>query len=262
MPRPANGPKSAPPEPRALAGEIAFEEGDLHALSEPLAGDAQYDDRRLVLRRKLLTLGKAFCARPAPKELGLEPRSSLHNPTVFNGMRVRRIWSYVTRGKKEKSRLRRTLGPDLAKDLDAAFRNAYLCLAVESEAVEVSFRIHADAWYDGQNMKRRVEAEGARALLEVLNELGGFRARIADWKGEWPLGELGIEGLEELLGYYVPGERALAIERRWPAPASAPDARRALFAPQVPETLLDELERLVPLYRWAAWSQESDHLFG
>ena len=51
-------------------------------------------------------------------------------------------------------------------------------------------RIHADAWYDGQNLKNRVEREGVAGWLAELNALDGFRLRIDDWKGEWRCGEL------------------------------------------------------------------------
>ncbi len=266
MPAPRRSPSESRPsepeaEPRPLEGELRFEEGDLFALADPLCRDPQHNERRLVLRRKLLALGKAFLAGPA-RGLALECRTSLHNPHAFNHMQVRRIWAYLCRDKKEKQRLRKVLGADLAKDLDAAYRNAYLCLAAEGEALEVSLRIHPDGWYDGQNLVRRVAREGPRVLQALLNALPGFFLRLADWKGEWRCGELGPEKIEEFFRYYRPGEHALTLERRWPGPRSAPAARAALFAPEVPGLLLDELEKLLPVYRYAAWSEESDFLFG
>lgn len=251
-------PSASEPEPSPLAGEIRFEEGDLAALGESCARDPQYNDRRLVLRRKLLALAKEFVRESGS---ALEARTSLHNPHSFNHMQVRRIWAYLTRGKKEKQRLRRVLGPELGGDLDAAYRNAYLCLAVEAEAVEVSLRIHADAWFDGQNLVNRLRAEGLDGLLGLLRGLDGFRLQLADWKGEWRCGELPRERLEEFLRFYEPGKLALSVERRWPAPRNAPEIRRALFEPGVPAALRAELARLLPLLRYAAWSEESDFLF-
>lgn len=247
-------------EPRPLEGELAFEEGDLFALSDPLSRDPQYNERRLVLRRKLLALGKRFLAAEA-SGLPLECRTSLHNPHAFNHKVVRRIWAYLCRDKKEKTRLRKVLGADLAKDLDAAYRNAYLCVAAEAEALEVSLRIHPDGWYDGQNLVRRVKSEGPKPLLALLNALPGFRLQLADWKGEWRCGELAPEQLEEFFRFYKPGEHALLLERRWPGPRSSP-ARQALFGSEVPAHLVAELAKLLPVYRYAAWSQESDFLFG
>jgi hypothetical protein len=235
-------------DPRPLTGEIAFEEGDFHALSPACARDAQFNDRRLLTRRKLLALGKRFLARAGE---GLECRTSLHNPHAFNHNQVRRLWAYLCRDKREKSRLKRVIGSELARDLDAAYRNAYLCLALEADAVEVSLRIHADAWFDGQNLVKRVAREGVRSWREHLRPLEGFRLRLDDWKGEWRCGEVEPER----------GEHALVVERRWPAPADRPELRRALCSPEVPEALLVELERLLPLYRYSAWSAESDFLF-
>jgi len=248
-------------QPAPAEGEIAFGEDDLNALDEAVSRDPAYNERRLVLRRKLAALAKQFCAKKRKPKLGLQPRTSLHNPHAFNGNRVRRIWAYVCRDKAEKGRLRRVVGADLAKDLDAAFRNAYFCLAVETDALEVSLKIHSDAWFDGQNLTRRVAAEGVEELTGILNELDGYQLKLADWKGEWRCGDLAPSRLEEFFKYYEAGTHALTLERRWPAPKSQPAAREAVLSPQAPQMLLEELERLVPFYRFAAWSKESDFLF-
>lgn len=251
-------------EPAPLGGLVAFEEGDFHALSESLSRDAQYDDRRLMARRKLGAVAKAALARIESDlsaegvQLDLTQRTSLHRPHVFNHNRVRRLWAYVCRGKQEKARLKRTIGADLAKDLDAAYRNAYLCVALEAEALEVSLRIHPDAWYDGQNLVKRLAKEGLDLWLALLNALPGYSLRIDDWKGEWTCGKLDRGRLEEFLRYYVPGERGLVLEQRMPAPAGR---RGGALAEDVPEMLVEELARLMPLYRFTAWSEESDHLF-
>jgi hypothetical protein len=249
------------PEPRPLAG--AFAEGDFRALAEPLCKDPQYDERRLVTRRKLGAIAKAGVAAVAAATDGavtLLARTSLHRPHAFNQMRVRRLWAYLARDKPAKMRLRRVLGAELAKDLDAAYRNAYLCVAIEAEALEVSLRIHADAWYDGTNLRNRVESSAGElaAWLAHLNTLEGYYLRLADWKGEWRCGALDTDRLREFLRYWVPGEHALAVERRWLAPAGD---RGLALAADVPERLVAELARLAPLYRFCAWSAESDFLF-
>ncbi len=247
-------------EPRPAAGRVLFEEGDFHGLSSGLAGDPQYNDRRLLARRKLLALGKEAAERIATSNgPSLECRTSLHHPSTFNGMRVRRLWAYLTRSKADKRKLKSVLGPELAKDLDSAYRNAYLCLAIEADALEVSFRIHPDAWYDGENLKKRVQRDGVADWRGILNELSGYFLKLHDWKGEWRCGELSTESLEEYLASWTPGEHGLAVERRFPAP---PGARGAALEEGAADALLDEVERLVPLYRYAAWSGESDALFG
>ena len=245
-------------EPAPLTGEIAFEEGDFHALSPSCATDPQFDDRRLVTRRKLGALGKRAVALAAEDGVELESRTSLHRPTVFNHMRVRRIWTYLCRTKAEKKRLRKLIGAELAKDLDAAYRNGYLCIAIEDEALEVSLRLRAEGWYDGQNLVNRVKREGLEGWLERLNALQGFQLRMHDWKGEWRCGDLTSDRLEEFLSYYKPGEHALTVESRLPAPAAA---RGSATAPGVAEGMLGEVRKLLPLYRFSVWSKESDFLF-
>jgi len=249
-------------EPAPLGEPAALEHGDFHALSDSLCRDPQYDDRRLTARRKLGAIAKEALARiaSAPEGAGLDliSRTSLHRPHVFNGMRVRRLWAYLCRGKQAKARLRKVLGRELAADLDAAYRNAYLCVALESDAVEVALRVHADAWYDGQNLANRTSREGLDGWLRELNALDGWMLRLADWKGEWRCGELDRDRLREFLRYWKPGDHLLSVSRRWPAP---PGARDHVLAPEVPGMLADELRRLVPLYRYLAWSEESDFLF-
>jgi hypothetical protein len=248
-------------EPAPLGEMAAFEEGDFHALGESLGRDPQYNDRRLSTRRKLGAIAKAATAAIGAAtggELELSQRTSLHQPHAFNHMRVRRLWAYLCRGKPEKTRLKRVIGPELAKDLDAAYRNAYLCVALEEEFLEVSLRVHKDAWYDGQNLLNRLKQEGTATWIRLLNALPGYRLRMDDWKGEWLCGKLDRDRIEEYLRYYKPGDHSLTIEQRIPAPRGA---RGPVLAPDVPARLVAELVRLVPLYRHMVWSKESDHLF-
>ena len=215
------------PEPKPLASVPSFEEGDFHGLSEELSRDPQYNDRRLLARRKLATLGKEAARRAKAAGTPLECRTSLHNPNAFNGHRVRRLWAYLTRPKAQKQSLKRVLGRELGKDLDSAYKNAYLCLAIEAEALETSLRIHPEGWYDGENLKKRVAAGGLRDWLEHLNALAGFRLRLDDWKGEWRCGELTPEELEEFLGYYTRGSTGSPSSAAGP-PRPARGAERSL----------------------------------
>lgn len=258
-------PDASEREPAPLSALAAFEEGDFHALSEGLCRDPQYNDRRLQARRKLGAIGKEALARIVADgkrdgtKLDLLQRTSLHAPHVFNHMRVKRLWAYVCRGKQEKTRLKRVIGAELAKDLDAAYRNAFLCVALEADAIEVSLRIHPEAWYDAQNLSKRLAREGVDVWLALLNALEGYRLRLDDWKGEWVCGKLDRDRIAEYLRYWKPGEMGMAVERRWPAP---PGSRGPALAADVPRLLVEEMRRLAPVYRYSAWSGESDFLFG
>lgn len=235
-----------------------FEAYDFEALRPPRSTSAEYNEKRLAARRRLEAIAKA-AAGGLKGDVKLDVRTSIHNPfPPVNGGRVERLWAYLVRPKAAKTKLKRVLGADLAKDLDQAYRNGYLCVALEAEAIEVSFRIHPDAWFDGRNLTKRLDAEGLETWLETLNALEGFRLQLSDWKGEWICGDLTLERLEEYLKYYEPGEHLLAVQQRWPAPSAA---REALLAPEVPGFLVEELIRLGPVYRHAIWSDESDFLF-
>jgi len=246
-------------EPRPLSGTVLFEESDFRALSPSYARNTEYNAHRLAARRRLLTLGKEVAKQAGALGCDLDCRTSLHHPHTFNGMRVNRLWAYLTRPKKERTKLKRLLGSELGKDLDSAYRNAYLCFALESEALEVSLRIHADAWYDGQNLKKRIEVDGVRSWMDELNGLEGFRLRMGDWKGEWSCGSLTPERVEEFLGYYTPGEHQLAIERTYPAPEGN---RGGALEEQAAAELSGQLLRLLPVYRYMVWNEAENYLFG
>lgn len=254
-------PSGESPAPRrARTGPLeAFEAWDFEALRPPRSRSAEYNEKRLAARRRLEAIAKAL-TKETPEASKLEVRTSIHNPfPPVNGGSVERLWAYLSRPKAHKTKLKRQLGADLGKDLDQAYRNGYLCVALEAEAIEVSFRIHPDAWFDGRNLTRRIEAEGLRPLLGLLNGLEGFRLQLADWKGEWICGQLEIEQLEEFLRFYEPGEHLLAVQQRLPVPEPM---REALLTPELPTRLLHELSRLVPLRHHACWAPECDFLFG
>lgn len=236
-----------------------FEAWDFESLRAPRSRSADYNEQRLAARRRVEAVAKHLVDR-VKADVKLDVRTSIHNPfPPVNGGRVERLWAYATRPKAAKAKLRRTIGADLAKDLDQAYRNGYLCAALEADSVEVSFRIHQEGWFDGRNLVRRLESEGYGPFLALVNELEGFKLQLSDWKGEWLCGSLTTGRIEEFFKYYEPGEHLLAVQRRWPASEAV---REAVMAPEVPPLLVDEMERLVPLYRYAMWSDESDHLFG
>jgi hypothetical protein len=232
-------------------------------LADPLGRDPQFNDRRLVTRRKLGAIAQQFLERwksSVHAREGMAPlmaRTSLHQPHAFNHMKVSRQWAYLCRGKQEKARLKRTIGAELAKDLDAAYRNAYLCVAVEAEALEVSLRIHPEAWYDGQNLLHRCQRTGVDLWLELLRAQAGFRLQLDNWKGEWPCERMDRDRWSEFARFYRPGELGLAVQQRLSAPRAA---RGPALDPHLPQRLVAALEGLVPLYRFAAWSAESDFL--
>ncbi|MEM9801813.1 MAG: hypothetical protein AAGA20_15920 [Planctomycetota bacterium] len=248
----------APRRASSAATLEPFEAWDFEALRPPRSRSADYNEKRLAARRRLEAIAKR-AAKDLAKVEKLDVRTSIHNPfPPVNGGRVERLWAYLTRPKAAKTKLRRQIGAELAKDLDHAYRNAYLCVALEADALEVSFRIHQDAWYDGRNLTRRLDADGFRPLLEILNRLDGYRLQLADWKGEWNCGSLEIEALEEFFRFYEPGEHLLAVQRRWPA---AEPVRDAVLGADVPEVLVAELQRLVEVFSYGVWSESNDRLF-
>ena len=257
----AMSPTGETPAPRGAqrAALEPFEAWDFEALRPPRSRSSEYNEKRLAARRRLETIAKAV-TKASKDAAKLEVRTSIHNPfPPVNGGSVERLWAYLSRPKAHKTKLKRQLGADLGKDLDQAYRNGYLCVALEADVLEVSFRIHPDAWFDGRNLTRRIEAEGLKPLLSLLNELEGFRLQLSDWKGEWICGQLEIEQLEEFFRFYEPGEHLLAVQQRMPVPESMRDT---ILTPDLPSHLVGELARLTALRHFVCWAPENDLLFG
>jgi hypothetical protein len=233
-----------------------FESRDFAVFEEAYQKNADYDAHRLRVRRRLGAIAEAARVRLGEHGLPLERRDSLHRPFSFNRGRVVAQWVYLIRDAKVRRAFRAVAGAEVGADLDPAFQNAHLCVAVDEGGVKVALRVHKEAWVDAQNWKNRLSdaagRDGFRLLLNVVPE--GFGLRIHDWKKVYPCGRVGRDDVEEFVRYFVPGEHGARVFRT--IPRSDPKATAA----DLPARLADDLVALAPLYQFVAWSPENDRL--
>ena len=233
-----------------------FEARDFVVFGEAYRSNAEYDEHRLRIRRRLAAIAEEARGRLTTLGLPLERRDSLHRPHGFNRNRVVAQWVYLARDAKARRAFRTRVGPEVGADLDPAFQNAHLCVAIDEKGLEVGLRVHREAWVDAQNLKNAgADAAGWQAWRDLLRALPeGYGLRIHDWKKLYPCSRLTRDDAEEFFRYFVPGEHGMRVFR------SIPKEHPAAISAEFPARAAEELVALAPLYLFIAWAPENDRL--
>ncbi|MEM7167933.1 MAG: hypothetical protein AAF581_20945 [Planctomycetota bacterium] len=238
-----------------LAPTISPRDFDLY--QEKFQRNEEYNDARLVVRRKLDSIGKHLLTQLKSKTCNFNSRASLHHPYTFNGYRVSSQFVYLSRGDKERKELKRILGVDLGKDLDQNFAHVLLVLEIYEHGLEVAIRIHKGAWWDGENLKRRLAVESERkAFSELLQALPEYGLRIDDHRKIHACETMTPQELAECFQYYTPGNDWLHISRDLDRDDPIIDSEDFL------DWTTSEFKRLLPVYQYLCWSSKNNHLFG
>ncbi|MGE3165585.1 MAG: hypothetical protein AB7O52_11810 [Planctomycetota bacterium] len=239
------------------ADASGFRERDFALYRPELQRNEEYNDARLVVRRRLDAIGKAACAALSSKEVSLTSRASLHHPYTFNGYKVSSQCVYLSRGDKERKEIKRILGVELGKDLDQNFVHVLLVLEIYQHGLEVALRIHKDAWWDGENFKRRLkETVNREELARVLRALPEYGLRIDEHRKVHPCETMSPQELAEICQFYTPGQHWLHLSRDF-------DCEDPFVTdPGFLERVIAEFRRLLPVYILARWSADNNRLFG
>ncbi|MEE8142427.1 MAG: hypothetical protein V3T77_04950 [Planctomycetota bacterium] len=241
---------------RASGTDFQFLESDFERFRPELQRNPEHNAARLEVRRKLDALGKGLVEELREPDLALASRASLHHPYRFNRFKVDSQWVYLSRSPGERRELKRILGVELGKDLDQNYVHVILVLEIHHHGLEVALRIHKDAWWDGENFKRRTAKIAEREELSRLcSRLDGYGLRIHDHRRIRPCPELTAAEVAEARSFYTPGEHWLHVAREVPREHSF--VSEAGFF----ERLTEEFRRLLPLYRYIRWTPENNYLF-
>ncbi len=234
---------------------LVFTEEDFEAFRKEKWRSPEFNNERLKVRRKLTAMGALIATRLSEAGLPLEMQASLSHPYTFNKFCVDSLWIYWSRSDAERRKLKKLLGWELGKDLDPNYTHCILVLGLDNSKVDIGLKVHAAAWWDGQNLKNKCREEAA--LVEwtrILNELPGFVHSIHDWRKEYRCGSLLPGDIANYFEYFVPGEHWLHLKRSIPrGSAILADPAFVAFAGGV-------VLQLLPVYRFIAWSPANDHL--
>ena len=229
----------------------AFLERDFKAYERHLQDDPEYNALRLSVRRKLKAIADATLADAKGLGVELSAQAGLHHPYTFNAYRVREQRAYLCRSPKERKKLASFFGEALGKDAETHYIQTVLEVCLDDQIVEAALRIHPQAWWDGEHLKKKVLQDPAKmdefaAMLRALPK--GFNLKLHDWKKDnWCAQAKPLE-LKETLTHYTPGNHWLHVQRQLPkedALAMGPDAEQWVKA---------SLLSLLPIYRFTLWS--------
>lgn len=227
-----------------------FLERDFKAYEKHRQDDPEYNALRLSVRRKLK--GMVDAVQKQAKEHGVElsAQAGLHHPYTFNSYRVREQRAYLCRSPKERKKLAAFFGEALGKDAETHYIQTVLELCLDDQIVEAALRVHPQAWWDGEHLKKRVLGDPARmeefcTLLRALPP--GFCVKLHDWKKDYWCAQAKAHELKELFTSYTPGNHWLHVQRQLPKEDALDMGADA--AGWVNGALLS----LLPIYRFTLW---------
>lgn len=212
--------------------------------------DPEYNALRLSVRRKLKAL--ADDVKKQAKGLGydLSSQSGIHHPYSFNSFRVREQRAYLCRSDKERKKLAKFFGEALGKDAETHYIQTVLEVSLDDQVVEAALRVHPQAWWDGEHLKKKVATEAGMAewcaMLKALPP--GFALRMHDWRKLYWAASANAQEMREYFGTYTPGEHWLHLVRELPKEDAVE------MGTQAPEWLRTSLLALLPIWKWILWT--------
>jgi hypothetical protein len=226
-----------------------FLQRDFLAFEKHRQNDDEFNALRLSIRRKLKKI--ADRVKVLAKEQGVElaGKEGLHHPYTFNSYRVREQRSYLCRSDKERRKLASFFGDALGKDAETHYIQTVLEVSIDHQVVEAALRIHPQAWWDGENLRKKLATPaGLAEFAAMLNALpAGFGLRLHDWRNVHWAGAAKEGALKETFGYYQPGNHWLHVVRE------LPQEDALAMGLEAPDWLVQSLLALLPMYGFALW---------
>ncbi len=219
--------------------------------------DPLFNEPRRLVRANLGALGK-LAAKELTKRCGvkLQTKTSINHPFTFNGYRVDALWFTLFPGKEERAQLQQILGQEFADDLDPSYFHALLYGELTLPQFTLGIRISERSWWDTQNLLRSCkESPYVERLSAAVRPLVGYHMRIHDWQKLYPCEQMTPGMLQTFAQWFKPGEHRFTLARHWPR--DAPE----LAAAEWPQSVVAELEKLVPVWKAMAWSPDHDLVF-
>ncbi|MBK8974565.1 MAG: hypothetical protein IPM29_01430 [Planctomycetes bacterium] len=227
-----------------------FLERDFKVYARHRQDDPEYNALRLGVRRKLKAIADAVKARAKEAGYTLDSMAGLHHPYSFNSFRVREQRAYLCRGSRERKKLAAYFGEALGKDAETHYIQTVLEVSMDHQVVEAALRIHPQAWWDGQNLKKRTATEAGMAeWCQLLRSLpGGFGLRMHDWRNIWWASEAHRQNQREYFDAYTPGDHWLHLVRE------LPQEDALAMGAEGPEWVATSLLSLLPTWAWILWT--------
>jgi hypothetical protein len=227
-----------------------FQQRDFLAYEKHRQDDDEYNALRLSVRRKLKRIADEVKRRAAEIGVELAAQGGLHHPYSFNNFRVREQRAYLCRSDKERKKLAKFFGEALGKDAETHYIQTVLEVSLDHQVVEAALRIHPQAWWDGEHLKKKVAQEaGMASWCTMLKTLpAGFGLRMHDWRKVYWASSASPHEMREYFAAYTPGQHWLHLVRELPSEDAI------AMGGDAPEWLATSLLSLLPIYREILWT--------
>lgn len=228
----------------------AFLERDFKAYERQRQDDPEYNALRLAVRRKLKAMADGVQKEAKGLGVDLSAQAGLHHPYTFNSYRVREQRAYLCRGAKERKKLASFFGEALGKDAETHYIQTVLEVCIDDQIVEAALRIHPQAWWDGENLKKKLLNEPDQ-LAEFCTRLRalppGFNLKLHDWKKDNWCSAAKPADVKETMGHYTPGNHWLHVQRQLPKEDAL------AMGPEAEAWVRSSLLALLPVYSFVLW---------
>ena len=227
----------------------AFLERDFKAYERHRQDDPEYNALRLSVRRKLKAIADRVQKEAKSMGSDLSAQAGLHHPYTFNSYRVREQRAYLCRGAKQRKQLASFFGDALGKDAETHYIQTVLEVCLDDQIVEAALRIHPQAWWDGENLRKKLQdAEQLERFCQLLRALpAGFNLKLHDWRQDHWCAKIKPGEVMELMPHYTPGNHWLHVQRQLPKE----DALE--MGPEAEAWVRSSLLALLPVYHFILW---------
>ncbi len=237
-----------------------FVAADFDAFEEKKWSSNRYNLERMRVRNKLQALEAQINTRFEAAGVAIQSDVTLDHPTILNNKKVDAIWLTFSRTEEQRRALSKFIEreiplADRVQDADPRHQHLHLGVRVGFEGVEVGLTLHRHAVLDVRNLIEKStdawEGENLRAVYAALPEDVSFRVGDDERR---PAADLQGVSAADLRARFDAGAERFSICRRYEREDELP--KDASFV----DALLDGLNRLLPIYRYAVWQRENDFL--
>jgi hypothetical protein len=241
-----------------MASFNGLTQADFDAYLEPKWGSNRFNLERMKAREKLQALATQAAAASSLAGLDLGQEATHDHPTIFNHKRVDAQWVFFSRPESERKRLGLVIDKEhplhrRIEDPAPHHHHVVLSLRLDTAGLEVGMRVHENAWLDVRNLSARCERPEDRA--ELLRLLGALPDAVAC------LGGANAPASEVTEGQVAEAASALGHGQEWLSITRSFERTDPILATgDLVPAAADLLDRLLPVYRFTAWSESNDHV--
>jgi len=224
-----------------------------------------FNRERLDVKQKLLELGRELAgAMVAADDSPLLYEASVEHPALWNHKQVEAQHLFFSRNAAARREIdgiidRSRPMSTMLEDPTPQRNHVFLGLSMNHEGLDIALRLHPDAHVDRQNFERKLEEAWEREkFLDLAHALpAGTHVGVLEG-GHGPAAELDADKLRGLLADLARAE-APGTRTHWFS-FTRTLSRAAVVAAgvDVVTTARLELQALLPIYHFIAWSRDND----